>query len=223
MKVLVRDVLPCEHQLKPRKSHTGGEAGRKDVGKNENSRAVGGLGDLGRLIAEEFVEFGSAAGGAVISPRKGLADGVLEFRLLAGHPKLVHDRIVLKGSGKRSEEREIVLGLLICKKHEDESDVLVAVLALEGKAGRTPTHGEGVGAFHRNPSMGEGDSFPDITGEGMFPLDQFLEYLFSFGCGGKKGIEGIDHFRIGGLEILARQVDDAVGGYVTIYAHALYG
>ena len=152
--VVVRDALPGQHDLEAREVHLGGQAGREGVREDKNGRAIRGLGDLGRLVGQEFVELGPASGGPVVGSREGLADGVLELGLLPGHPELVHDRVVLEGSRQGGEEGEVVLGLFVGQKEENEPDVAVTVLALEVQSGRTTADGQGVGPLHVDPSMG---------------------------------------------------------------------
>ena len=132
---------------------------------------------------------------------------------------MVHDGVVLECPSQGREKRKIVLGFLVGQKHENETDVLVTVLSFEGKPRRAATDGQGIGTIHLDAGVRQRHALADVTGQSAFPLDQFFEHFFALRGGRQERVKGLNQFGVGGLEVLAGEVDNPIGGNVTVYAH----
>jgi hypothetical protein len=182
--ILFRYPFAGENHLEIGECHTRSKSRRKDIREDKYGGAFGGFGYFGSFIGKELIKLGSAAGWSVIRFRKCFTDGILKFIFITGHPKLVHDGIILKSTSEGGEKGQIVFGLLVSQKKKNKANVFIAVLAFKSQPGWASPDRKGVWPFHRYPGMGQGNSFPNITGKRFFSFHQFFENFFSAGRGG---------------------------------------
>ena len=118
----------------------------------------------------------------------------------------------------KAARKKIVLGFLVGQKHENETDVLVTVLSFEGKPRRAATDGQGIGTIHLDAGVRQRHALADVTGQALSRSTSSLS-TFALRGGRQERVKGLNQFGVGGLEVLAGEVDNPIGGNVTVYAH----